>query len=189
MQAAFRSQFYYETAAWRGTWGQEGGGVLLNQSVHFIDLLQWLGGMPTTVLGMASTLAHEIEVEDSASALLEYESGGHGMVHCDTVQFPSQERVELWGERGGLVLRNDELTHHRLEESIPEFSARASTRFDRPVSHEEPTGVAPSRARHRDAFEDFAQALAEGREPAVPRRGGHQVAGADRRDHHVELPG
>ena len=98
VQAAFRSQAYYETAAWRGTWGLEGGGVLLNQSVHFIDLLQWLGGMPRVVHGMASTLAHDIEVEDAASALLEYEDGGHGMVHCDTVQFPSQEQLELWGE-------------------------------------------------------------------------------------------
>ena len=168
VQAAFRSQAYYETAAWRGTWGLEGGGVLLNQSVHFIDLLQWLGGMPRVVHGMASTLAHDIEVEDAASALLEYEDGGHGMVHCDTVQFPSQEQLELWGELGGLVLKNDQLTHHKLEESIPEFSERATQAFQRPVAQEEPTGVVPRGTRHQDAVEDFVQALSEGREPAVP---------------------
>lgn len=169
VQAAFRPQYYYETGAWRGTWGMEGGGVLLNQSVHFIDLLQWLGGMPRVVHGLAGTLAHEIEVEDSASAMLEYDDGAQGMVHCDTVQFPSQEQVEIWGERGGLVLRNDELTHHRLEESIPEFSRREWTNpMGKPVSHEEPTGVEPRAGRHQDAIEDFVQALIDGREPAVP---------------------
>ena len=168
VQAAFRSQAYYETAAWRGTWKLEGGGVLLNQSVHFIDLLQWLGGMPKSVQGMAGTLAHDIEVEDSASALLEYEDGGHGLVHCDTVQFPSQERLELWGDRGGLILQNDQLTYHRLDESISDFSKRVSDPRARPVSRRDPTGVVHPRTSHQDAIEDFVAALQEGREPAVP---------------------
>jgi predicted dehydrogenase len=169
VQAAFRSQFYYDSGGWRGTWGKEGGGVLINQSVHYLDLFQWLGGMPSVVHGLAGTLAHDIEVEDSASAVLEYENGAQGLIHCDTVQFPSQEQLELWGERGGVVLRNNELTHHRLEESIPEFNKRERTvAFGKPVSHEEPTGIEPRSSNHQDAIEDFAQALIEGREPAVP---------------------
>ena len=71
VQAAFRSQFYYDSGGWRGTWGKEGGGVLINQSVHYLDLFQWLGGMPSVVHGLAGTLAHDIEVEDSASAVLD----------------------------------------------------------------------------------------------------------------------
>ena len=143
--------------------------MLLNQSVHYIDLLQWIGGMPRVVHGLAGTIAHNIEVEDTASAILEYDDGGHGLVHCDTVQFPSQEQLEFWGERGGLVLRNDQMTYHKLEESIPEFSRKElSNPFGKPASHEEPIGVEPRSGRHQDAIEDFAQALIEGREPAVP---------------------
>lgn len=170
--SAFRTQYYYDRADWRGIWGKAGGGVLLNQAVHFIDLFQWLGGMPRVVYGVAGTLAHDIEVEDSASAVLEYEDGAQGLVQCDTVQPSAQELIELWGERGGLVLRDDQVTHHSLEESIPEFLKGERTNpMGQPASHEVPTGVEPLHGRagrHQDTIEDFAQALIDGREPAVP---------------------
>jgi predicted dehydrogenase len=73
IHATLRTQSYYESRAWRGTWSQEGGGVLLNQAIHSLDLLQWLAGMPKSVFGVLATLKHQIEVEDCATALLEYE--------------------------------------------------------------------------------------------------------------------
>jgi predicted dehydrogenase len=172
VQSSFRPQYYYDASSWLGTWAQAGSGALLTQAVHFIDLFVWLGGMPRVVHGMAGTLAHQIEVEDSVSAMLEYDDGAQGLMHCDTIQPPTQEQLELWGERGGLALRDDQLTHHRTDMSVPEFFKRERTdRFGQLGSNEVPTGVKPLHGhsgRHQDTIEDFAQALIDGREPAVP---------------------
>ena len=99
--ASYRSQAYYDSGGWRGTWQGEGGGVLLNQGIHYIDYFQWLGGMPVALTARVTALMHDIEVEDSASALLEYErereNGAHGFLHCSTVQAPSQDQAGAVG--------------------------------------------------------------------------------------------
>ena len=115
---------YYDSGGWRGTWQGEGGGVLLNQGIHYIDMFQWLGGMPIALTGRVNALMHDIEVEDSASALLEYENGAHGFLHCSTVQAPSQTRMELWGEKCGVVVTDDDVKLYRPEVGLREFSER-----------------------------------------------------------------
>ena len=77
--AMLRTQDYYDRLDWRGRWDAEGGGALLNQGIHGIDMYQWLAGLPETVLGMVSTLKHDVEVEDYATALLGYAGGVHGV--------------------------------------------------------------------------------------------------------------
>jgi UDP-N-acetyl-2-amino-2-deoxyglucuronate dehydrogenase len=166
-QGSFRTQFYYDTAAWRGTWSDEGGGVLINQGVHHLDLFQWLGGMPRTVRGLASTLMHSIEVEDMASALLEYDNGAHGTVHSNAVQAPSDLRLELYGDRGALVLADQQLIYSRQQVPISEFTRSEKKMFSRPVFQEELVEVEHRGSIHADAIDDFARALLEGREPAV----------------------
>ena len=176
--ASYRSQAYYDSGGWRGTWNGEGGGVLLNQGIHYLDMFQWLGGMPVTVTGHVSALMHDIEVEDSASALLEYPNGAHGFIHCTTVQAPSQTRLELWGEKGGVVVTDEKVVHFKSEIGLREFSA---TEKDNPFAKLEITdgplldnstgGSTPlpiSPANHQDAVSDFAQAILEGREPSAP---------------------
>lgn len=92
VHATMRTQDYYDRLAWRGTWRDEGGGVLLNQGIHSIDLFQWLGGMPQSLYSRMHAYKHTIEVEDYASALLEYADGVHGTLHCNTIQAPNLVR-------------------------------------------------------------------------------------------------
>ena len=168
LYAGFRSQEYYDSAPWRGTWSGEGGGALFNQGIHLLDLFQWLGGMPTLVHGQAGTLMHDIEVEDSASALLEYENGAHGMVHCNTVQAPSQTRTELWGEKGGIVIADGRVRFFKLDVGLREFSAQEQGDASAtPGVSEEPLGMDVTKANHADSIEDFARSIIDDREPAA----------------------
>ena len=162
----YRSQPYYDQTEWRGTWDQEGGGVLFNQSVHMLDVLQWVGGMPTSVTGVARTQAHDIEVEDTASAIIEYGNGAQGMIYCSTVQAPGDFQLEIWGDKGGLVAGDNRLTHYRLAQSLKEFNASAEP-FRRPEFFTEPVEIEVRDPRHGDAVEDFIQAVAEGRPSSV----------------------
>jgi UDP-N-acetyl-2-amino-2-deoxyglucuronate dehydrogenase len=167
--AGFRSQAYYDSAPWRGTWSGEGGGALFNQGIHQLDFFQWLGGMPNVVHGQAGTLMHDIEVEDSASALLGYANGAQGLIHCNTVQAPSQTRVELWGEKGGIVIADDKVSYYRLDVGLREFSSqKQNNAFAKPVVSEVPLGLEVSAADHADTIEDFARAVLDDREPAAP---------------------
>ncbi len=167
--ASFRSQAYYDSGGWRGTWDGEGGGVLLNQGIHYIDMFQWLGGMPAAVTGHVSALMHDIEVEDSASALLEYPNGAHGFLHCNTTQAPSQTRLELWGEKAGVVVTDHEVKLYRPEVGLRDFSAREDAKpFDKPDISALPLMPGARTADHKDAIADFAQSIIDDRDPAAP---------------------
>ena len=167
--ASYRSQAYYDSGGWRGTWDGEGGGVLLNQGIHFIDYFQWLGGMPVALTGQVTALMHDIEVEDSASALLEYENGAHGFLHCSTVQAPSQTRLELWGEKCGVVVTDDDATLYKPEVGLLEFSERErDVPFSKPEIEVLPLEPGVSAADHIHTIDDFAQAIIDDRDPAAP---------------------
>ncbi|HUC13251.1 MAG TPA: Gfo/Idh/MocA family oxidoreductase [Acidimicrobiales bacterium] len=83
-----RTQAYYDSAEWRGTWAMDGGGALMNQSIHYADLVCWLCGQPEVLSAYCATVAHDIEVEDLAMALLRFDSGALGMLEASTVAFP-----------------------------------------------------------------------------------------------------
>ena len=102
--AMLRTQDYYDRLDWRGRWDAEGGGALLNQGIHGIDMYQWLAGLAGDgVRHAVHAEARRIEVEDYATALLGYADGVHGVIHCNTAQAPNQQRIALWGERGALI--------------------------------------------------------------------------------------
>jgi predicted dehydrogenase len=169
VHGTIRSQDYYARRPWRGTWDQEGGGVLINQSIHSLDLLQWLGGMPRAVYGLVSTLKHRIEVEDFASALLEYDNGGHGIVHCNTVQSPNEIRLEIWGERGRMIVCDGRLTLYRLEVPIDEFiNDDKSPTFTSPPGREETFRFKSAPNPYAATIQDFANAIIQGIDPAIP---------------------
>jgi predicted dehydrogenase len=167
--AMFRTQDYYDRLAWRGTWTDEGGGALLNQGIHAIDMFQWIAGMPDSVYGILSALKHNVEVEDYASAVLEYGNGAHGTLHCDTVQAPNQQRMEVYGEEGALVMDDWNVTLHRLETPVQEFiDSDKSVAFVAPGSQSETFEFEPvDGSGHVPAIDDFSRALLEGREPAI----------------------
>ena len=166
--AMLRTQDYYDRLDWRGRWDTEGGGALLNQGIHGIDLYQWLAGMPDSVFGMVSTLKHDIEVEDYATALLSYAGGGHGTLHCSTAQAPNQQRLTLWGERGALIMEDWRITLRTLDTTVQQFIDTDKTvEFVSPSDTEATFEFEAVGRTHKPAIDDFARAILEGREPAV----------------------
>ena len=108
----YRKQCYYDSGDWRATWSGEGGGVLMNQAPHNLDLWQWICGMPVAVRAECKTAHfHHIEVEDDATVYAEYENGATAVFITSTGDFPGTNRLEITGTRGKLVLENKKLTH------------------------------------------------------------------------------
>src|SRR6266566_4510117 len=119
----FRTEAYYSSGGWRATWKGEGGGVLLNQCLHNLDVMQWLLGMPSRVRGFCQLgRFHQIEVEDNVSAYLEYENGGTGTFVSSTGEAPGSNRFEIVGTRGKIVLERDRLSFTRNETDMIQFS-------------------------------------------------------------------
>ena len=114
----FRTQAYYDSGAWRGTWDGEGGGVLINQAPHHLDLFQWIGGMPKRVMGMVHTRAHRIEVEDTANFLLDYGRGKVGYIYATTAEEPGIEQFSLSGDEGTLTCKGREIMLGRLKQPV-----------------------------------------------------------------------
>jgi predicted dehydrogenase len=107
----YRTQAYYDSGAWRGTWALDGGGALMNQAIHSVDLLLWLMGPVAEVSAHAATLAHErIEVEDVVTASLRFASGALGVIEATTAGFPgSLKRIELTGSQGTAILEEEDI--------------------------------------------------------------------------------
>ena len=114
----FRTQAYYDSGAWRGTWDGEGGGVLINQAPHSLDLFQWIGGMPKRVLGLLGTRAHHIEVEDTANFLCEHDGGKVGYLYATTAEEPGKEQFTLCGDKGTLVFEDGKLRLGKLKQPV-----------------------------------------------------------------------
>lgn len=114
----YRSPAYYASGAWRGTWKLDGGGALMNQGIHGVDIFRSLMGAPRTLTGFARTQIHDIEVEDSAVAILEFESGALGTIEGSTACFPGYpRRLEICGDKGSIVLEEDAII--RWDVDIP----------------------------------------------------------------------
>lgn len=124
----WRGQSYYDSGAWRGTWALDGGGALMNQGVHTVDLLVAVMGRPVEVFGYAATLAHEnIEAEDVAVGVVKFESGALGVIHASTAVYPGLvARLQVHGDRGSAVIENDRLTYFH---STPQGTERAEAFF------------------------------------------------------------
>lgn len=105
-----RSQDYYDSSQWRGTWAMDGGGALMNQGIHGVDLLQYLAGPVESVFARAKTLARRIEVEDTLSAVTEFRSGAVGVIQATTSMYSGfSRRLELCGEKGTIILEEDKI--------------------------------------------------------------------------------
>jgi UDP-N-acetyl-2-amino-2-deoxyglucuronate dehydrogenase len=111
----WRSQKYYDSGAWRGTWELDGGGVLMNQSIHSIDVLQWLMGPVKSIHAYTNTLVHRMETEDVAVAVLRFISGALGTISATTGAYPGvTTRIEVFGDRGSAIIENDQLAYLHL---------------------------------------------------------------------------
>jgi len=114
----YRTQAYYDRGAWCGTWGGEGGGVLLNQAPHSLDLFQWIGGMPRRIVAMLATREHKIEVENTANAICEYTGGKIGYFYATTAEAPGMEQLIVCGDKGTLVAEDEKLRFGKLSPSL-----------------------------------------------------------------------
>ena len=129
----YRTQIYYDSGDWRATWEGEGGGVLLNQCPHQLDLLQWICGLPKKVQAFCQEGKwHDIEVEDDVTAYLEFENGATGVFVTTTGDAPGTNRFEVTGTRGKLVCENDTLTFWKLGEDERAFCRAAKNGFEKP---------------------------------------------------------
>jgi len=157
----FRTEIYYASGDWRATWKGEGGGVLLNQCPHQLDLLQWFFGMPTSIRANASFgKSHKIEVEDEVTAFLEYPNGATGVFIASTGEAPGTNRLEITAERGRLVYENGKIDFKRNEIEVSEFSATTDQRFGvPPVWNVKIPASDLNPFQHRDVIEDFANAI------------------------------
>ncbi len=167
-----RTHAYFRTASWRGTWEGEGGGVLLNQAPHTIDLFIHLGGMPSRVWGITRTVRQPIATEDVASVLVEYGNGAQGYFVASTVEAGPLGRIELVFENGILVLANGTLQRYAFTPGLTEHIRTSPRPFAAPEVHEVPVQLPAGRASHVEVYADFDRAVREGSEPRAPGREG-----------------
>lgn len=129
----YRNQSYYDAAGWKATWDGEGGGVLLNQCPHQIDLLQWLCGLPVRVRAFCHEAKwHDIEVEDDVTAYMEFENGATGVFVTTTADAPGTNRLELTFEMGKIVCEGGKLTFYKLASNISDFCKSEPEGFEQP---------------------------------------------------------
>lgn len=129
----YRTQSYYDAADWKATWDGEGGGVLLNQCPHQLDLLQWLCGLPVKVRAFChETKWHNIEVEDDVTAYMEFENGATGVFVTSTADAPGTNRLELTFEMGKIICEYDKLTYYKLSENERTFCMTEKEGFKTP---------------------------------------------------------
>ncbi|MEM9646446.1 MAG: Gfo/Idh/MocA family oxidoreductase [Planctomycetota bacterium] len=162
----YRSQEYYDSGAWRGTWDLDGGGALMNQAIHSVDLLLWLMGDVDEISAMTSTMTHErIEVEDVAVANLRFKSGALGVIEATTTAYPGAlKRVEICGEKGSAVLEEEDLIQWDFaDETADDQQIRESMKGNTESGGGAADPSAINHQGHTQLFEEFVAAVREDR--------------------------
>jgi UDP-N-acetyl-2-amino-2-deoxyglucuronate dehydrogenase len=166
----YRTQDYYDSAAWRGTWAMDGGS-LMNQGVHYVDLLLWAMGPAAEVTAICATQAHQVEVEDTALALVRFASGALGSILSSTAAYPGfDQRLEVTGTNGTVIVQDGRIIRRALASEAPGPAAAGtgttSASPDTPgAASANPGGVDPS--SHAAQIAEFLTAIDDGRQPAV----------------------
>jgi UDP-N-acetyl-2-amino-2-deoxyglucuronate dehydrogenase len=167
----YRPPEYYAGSHWRGTWALDGGGALMNQGIHTVDLLIWLLGPIGRVTARTATLRHSIEVEDTALALLEFSSGALATLEATTAAYPGYaRRVELTTTGGTVTIEQGEVVAADLEEPLDDLVSAASRSTNPSAS----SPVVADAAGHQRLIEDFVQAIAQHRDPLCSGREGRK---------------
>jgi UDP-N-acetyl-2-amino-2-deoxyglucuronate dehydrogenase len=173
----WRTQEYYDSGGWRGTWDLDGGGALMNQAIHNVDLLYWLMGDVDSVQALTATLVHDrIEVEDTAVAAVRFKNGALGIIEAATSAYPGLlKRTEIHGELGSARVEQDDVTLWSFATEAPGDdvileSLQKATGFTAGAS--DPRGI--NHAGHRDQLTDFLKAIDTGGTPRVDGREGRK---------------
>jgi UDP-N-acetyl-2-amino-2-deoxyglucuronate dehydrogenase len=167
----YRTQQYYDRAAWRGTWAMDGG-ALLNQGIHYVDLLRWCMGPAAEVTAVCTTQAHAIEVEDTALAIVRFASGAVGTISATTAAYPGfPQRLEITGTEGTVTVEDGRLVRSALRggEAVAAGCSPAATRS----AAADPASL--DVAVHAAQLADLLAAVDEGRQPAVSGESGREA--------------
>lgn len=166
----FRTQEYYDSGAWRGTWALDGGGALMNQAIHSVDILAWLMGPVVEIRANTATLAHQrIEVEDTAVATLRFASGALGVLEATTAAYPGYlKRIEIHGSTGSAVIEEEDIKAWDFTKPRKEDAAI----LDEMKKQKSGGGGASDPAAighhgHTMQFQDFVDAVKKNRTPAI----------------------
>jgi predicted dehydrogenase len=161
----FRGDAYYQQAAWRGTWQLDGGGVLMNQGIHLVDLLLWYLGEPVQVYASAGTLERSIDVEDTLAAVLEFVSGARATITATTTAAPGfAHRLELYGDKGGIQIEGEQVRRWTLTHSGQVTPLTATETHDAGAGAD-PKGIAAT--GHIALMQDFVSSITHNHLPLV----------------------
>ena len=167
----YRTQQYYDSGVWRGTWKLDGGGALMNQAIHSVDLLIWLMGDVSEVTALTGLVAHEnIEVEDVAIAALRFKNGALGTLEATTAAFPGYlKRIETSGDKGSAVIEEEDIVKWDFAEASPEDAAireaMASRQTETGGGAADPAAI--GHHAHAKQFKDVLDAIENGRQPLI----------------------
>lgn len=165
----YRSQSYYDAGTWRATWKGEGGGVLLNQDPHQLDLWQWICGMPKSMTAFCYFgKYHDIEVEDDVTAFAEYDNGSTGVFITTTGEAPGTNRFEISGDMGKLVIEDEKLTFYKLEMSERKFNKEFKGGFGQPEYTVEKINTSGDNPQHKGITRNFINAILHNEELISP---------------------
>jgi predicted dehydrogenase len=178
----YRTQAYYDSGDWRGTYRLDGGGCLMNQGVHYVDMLQWVMGGVHSVQGCCRTKNHNIEVEDVAYAMLEFKNGAVGLIQGSTCCYPGfAERIEVHGEHGSVILEGDRTKLWKVDAIAAQEGQYGGGVMMQPTPNVHLSGALPDAPaestagrgswewgeQHRLQLEDFTQAVHDNRDPFI----------------------
>lgn len=163
----YRSQDYYDSAGWRGTWEFDGGGSLMNQGIHGVDLLQWLMGDVDTIYGHTDTLTRKIEVEDTAVATLRFRNGALGIIEATTSVYPSTipHRIEIHGEKGTIMIEGEAIARWEIMGKDGVLIDKIGKTKEAAKAITSPTDI--NMEEHAKQIADMVEAIKEDREPLV----------------------
>lgn len=165
----FRPQAYFDSGSWRATWKREGGGILINQAPHTLDLLQWICGMPTRIRAHCGFgRHHHIETEDDVTAFFEYENKATGTFIASTGEAPGTNRLEISGDRGKITVEGQSLTLWRCRQSTIEFNKTATSPFDFPETWRIPIEVEGKNEFNLANTKNFINSISKGEKLIAP---------------------
>ncbi len=163
----YRTEAYYASGTWRATWAGEGGGLLVNQCPHNLDLFQWIFGMPKTVRGFCYIgKYHDIEVEDEVTAYFEYPERTSAVFIATTGEAPGTNRLEVAGENGHVLVYPDHLAFTRNTVPMTEFSRSTKAGFDKPSTWDVKIPLTGTAGRHVAVIQNFVNAILD-HEPLI----------------------
>ena len=185
----WRTQDYYDSGKWRGTWALDGGGALMNQAIHNVDLLQWLMGEVESVQAMTALLAHDrIEVEDTAVAAIRFRSGALGVIEAATSAYPGLlKRTEIHGEHGSARVEQDDITLWSFRDEQPGDLEKRVVKAPSTGGAADPRAI--GHAGHRDQLVDFLRAIDAGTPAQVDGREGRKAVEIIRAIYHSSRTG